>query len=255
MRILTALCSIVGLSWFGPALAENTQPTAKPQVAKGGGEASALRIPEWFAAGSGCRASHAEPGDVRMEFVGQDPKDPDTYVIRFHLDSYQLDGKKPVRVNATFARECAMRIAAYLPEKKRVKAIQGLAAAIVDKDSVVKVRVASQFHLGPSVVAEQIDFHEPGKPLKGFVHKIDVKAAAPQLPPQKCGAPKVVGFDLSFSNWRDTLQPEVRVAMAGDKIAEMRLTLEDCVPEPETTATPSPTATPSATPTVKPVKK
>lgn len=217
-----------------------SEKSAEKSTEKGGVEttlANEFKVNEWFALGSGCRAKHDQPGTVTMDYLGSDPKDPMTHLVRFTLGSYELDGDKPVRTNPTFARECAMRMSVTLPTNTQVKAVAAEAGAQIRvKSKPVKLQVASQFHLGASIVASKIDVHEVGKDLKNYEHRLDLKAVKgvdKDFPDQVCGSPKVVGLDLSLQNWRDKKEDTVYVNMAGDKTVLVKVTLEACVPKKE----------------------
>ena len=228
-----------------PALSAANLLSPTTSIAASAPASKVFAIADWFALGSGCKAKKGGPGDVTMEFLGADKKDPNVYTIRFHLPSYKLDGTKPFRpTNPTFARECALRVSIDLPEKTWVKHISGNTKILYTKGADVKLQLAAQLHLGAQTVASNIQVHEAGKEQKRAEQEITVAAGAGEsspLPEQVCGSAKIAGFDLSITNWRKELKQEVSATLSDKKTVDLKVQIEPCIP-----LTPTPNASPSA---------
>jgi hypothetical protein len=205
-----------------------------------------VEIRDWFAFGSGCRSKKEQPGSESMTFLGAKKDEANSYTVQFSLPKYTLDGTKPVRVSPTFARQCAMRMAAFIPKDRRIASIKAHAPIVFSKEAPVRLEVAGQLLMGQDVVAQKLSNHPAGKAATDESLKLELAAGKvdPGFPEQTCGSAKVLGFDLSFTNWRDTAAPKVHAAVAAPGTVEITFTLEPCTPP--TPATPTPATPPQS---------
>lgn len=208
-------------------------------AAVAGGEAAPrappqLEIRDWMAVGSGCRARRAEPGDVRI--ILRDPQEERRIQVLVELPGYGLEGDRPAAPGAAdFARECAIRLAVHPAPGKRIKSFAASAAFRVRKDGEAKVRLRSRLLVGDATLdrreewiaggetAAERDVSLPGERARreGFFRRL------------ACERPKVVGFDLSATVFRESAHPAVSVGLAGHR-ASLTLEIEDCLPaEPQ----------------------
>ncbi len=201
------------------------------------GQANPLpHVKEWFALGSGCKAKHDLPGDVSLS-VRVDKSQHNSMVLTFHLPRYELDGRKPINPkNATFARECALRAALEIPPGKRIRSLRTNVPFVVSKGIGAKIQLAAQAHLGNVVVDSKTVTEDSSKVLANQAHTVGLFASAQSslvvsdasFPPQTCGAGKLVGLDLSMTNWRDSFVPQVVATLSPTSQVSLQVELEPC---------------------------
>jgi hypothetical protein len=198
-------------------------------------------VKEWFALGSGCKAKHNQPGDVSLTTLSK-KSDPNAFSLTFRMTNYRLEGDKPVNPkNATFARECALRAAVEIPSGKRIRSLRSQVAFVTTKGVGTKVQLAAQAHLGNTIVDSEIITEDSSKNLHNQNQTLSLFATAQSsllvsdtpFPSQTCGAAKLVGLDISVTNWRDSFVPQIFVSLASPAQVTLQLELEPCDQTPK----------------------
>ncbi len=199
---------------------------------------AAPSVKEWFALGSGCRAKHDVPGDVSVRVLKSETTGTNTLAVAFSLPQYRLEGEAPIRPqNPTFARECALRMALKMPPNTRIRSVRTAAPFVVSKDVGAKLRLAAQLHLGNTIVDSKLlelasETKELGKPqlmsLFAAAESPLVVSSEP-FPQQECGTDKLLGVDLSITNWRDSFTPKVSVGLSTPPTLLVTVESENCV--------------------------
>lgn len=197
------------------------------------GEAAAPERPEielrdWMAVGSGCQARLSQPGDARVQ-VRKDARVAGRYELQVELPSYRLEGDRPAAPGAVdFARECAIRLAVYPAQGKRLKALRGSATFSVDRDAGARIRLRSRLLLGDETLSRMETWVSPtGGSTQDLSIRPDAEAAGGTRRASSCAEPRIVGLDLSAAIFRRSSRPTASVALAR-RVAFVTLEVEDC---------------------------
>ncbi len=218
MQRTRSLALALSLAASFPFLAEGATPT----------QSGKLEVKEWFALGSGCRARFNQPGDVTFS-ISPHPSQTSTTRLQFRLPNYALDGTKPIRADhPTFARECALRMSVFPAPGTRIREIRNAAALTIRKDLGVKLQISTQMLLGDLVIAQKQIALEKERNL--FQHREDLSLVANSLADSNaaCGVPRVLGVDLSLTNYRDNGNPPVLAKLINDGEVSLEIVTETC---------------------------
>ncbi len=194
-------------------------------------------LTEWFALGSGCRAKHDAPGDVQVQFESSTFGSTFQVSLKFSLPKYSLDGANPInKEHPTFARECALRSAIKVPAGQKIRALRTNIPFVFSKDSGAKAQLAAQLHLGNSAVASKVSEiplqakveHQKENIALNASNQLLAATSSEPFPPQECGAAKIVGLDLSITNWRDSFAQKISVNLEKPKTVALDIEFESC---------------------------
>ncbi len=204
-----------------------------------------VEIKEWFALGSGCRARHNAPGDVQLSSsslktgTGLKGGTEKGIHLSLQLSKYKLDGNSPIRPDhPTFAKECALRLSVFPSSGSRIKEVRTVGNVDFRKDFGAKMRIATQMLLGETLVAQrELEFDKDRNIFSGheslnLVASSENPIAKAALLSQACGAPRIVGVDLSFTNWRESKTPAVSAQIASNGEFSIEILTESCEPAP-----------------------
>lgn len=231
-RISYSFVALITLSFMSSAQAVPT-------------EQQSLEVKEWFALGSGCRGRNSEPGDVKvttapLKATAKSGKE-DGVNLLIKLPTYKLDGNKPIRAeHPTFARECALRFGVFPAPGTRISEVRTAGTVSFRKDLGAKVRLATQLHLGETVAAQkELEFDKDRNIFSGneqinIVASVGNPMSKAALLSSACGAPRVVGVDLSFTTWRDSKTPVVTAELSNNGEFSVEIVTEPCKPEAST---------------------
>ncbi len=190
-----------------------------------------FRIEDWAALGSGCRAIKGQPANVFIA-VERDLKIKSRYQIRFDLSSYELSGTDPVQPDTpTFARECGIRVAIYPKKGKKVSAVESRATFTGKKPRDVRVLLKGRMFLGYRDLATWArtfgeEVHWSGE--ESIVLKPDAEGKK-VFPEIRCEQPKLVGLDLSISNFRKDFEHPIQVGLK-NRQAVITVEVASCPP-------------------------
>lgn len=190
-----------------------------------------LTIRDWLAAGSGCAtARRSRPGVTRVSMTRIDG-DPDHLRVVIRLGGLVLDGSAPAAPGAaTFARECALRVAAYPAAGKRIVDLEGRAAFDVRRSRRAGARIAALLDLGPLVLDQwQLELKKGAEtPERRATVELHPSAAArKELQAVACAAPQLAGVDLLLRTDRDDAADPVHLALV-DGTAVIDIRTADC---------------------------
>lgn len=192
-------------------------------------EEKALQIKDWFALGSGCKGRPGGVGDVRMKMLKS--KDPLNYQVTFSKGSYELNSFKSLSRKPSFARECALRIAAYPPPGFRIAYVQAWGSILLSKDKGAAAQVKAQLITAMGNLGKQsFEFSKNLRVLDRKINlvlkpDIDGKQLLKEIP---CDKPKIIGIDFQFVNQKESFVPKVKIRPDQKDLATMQITLEKC---------------------------
>lgn len=190
-----------------------------------------LVIHDWLAAGSGCPGTRmARPGATRVTLTRIDG-DPDRHRVVIHLSGLVLDGADPAAPGAaTFARECALRLAVGLAPGKRIVALAGHAAFDLTRSPSAGTRIAALLDLGADVLADWQLALTKGDPTRRRHVAVELETppdARRRLAAGGCGASQLAGADLLLRTDRDRADDAVHIALSG-ATAVLDIRTADC---------------------------
>ena len=189
-----------------------------------------LEIKDWFALGSGCKGKAGDIGDIRMN-LEKNVRDPLLYEVIFSKGSYELDSFKSITRKPSFARECALRIAAYPPKGFRIADIKALSAVTISKDRGAMAGVKTRLLTAKGSLSEQVfnfDKNIIVKEKKLDLSLVPDSAGQAVLNEIPCDKPKIIGVDFQFTNEKESYMPKVKIKPSHDKLATMLIRLEKC---------------------------
>lgn len=191
-----------------------------------------LQIKDWMAIGSGCRGRASGIGDVRLQ-LQKHPQNSTSYEIIFTMGSFALQGAIPIEgARPSFARECSLRLAAFPAADYRIKDFKLAAGFLINKDkdaeALLSVRLMTgagtlrwwekKFSKDLTVQNERVQLTlEPN--IEGKVQMSEIA----------CGAAKILGADISFSNQRSSFIPQVSMRHDESNRVLMTILIERCV--------------------------
>ena len=220
--VMGCLANLIVLA--SPVLAKKDEANKTAAVVE------SLRIEDWVALGSGCKGSLKEEGNVKIA-MQKDPNQPLRYVIDVTYEHYRLDGADPIRPeNATFARECSLRLAMYPSSLHRIRQISAKTALSIDKSEGARALIRTRTALIQGDLASWSQEYEKNSAVKKN-EMIDLQPDIKGLEILKaipCGKPKIVSFDTSFTNYRDNFTPTVDIK-ADPKGTRIIIDLEGCL--------------------------
>ena len=209
------------------AAAESTTPSQKVSSAFG----------EWFAVGSGCRATHKAPGNV--SFQGQTFEKENTIRGRFELTGYKLSSPpEDPKTSITFARECNLRVQIQTPPGKRIVGVSSRSVVVVSKDANTKVSLQNTLYMDTRMVgAFQTEFPKGEKVgnrdfeitlNKGLWQGVPAQSDAAPVE-YACGQAMVFGSDFTAIAHRSDPKDAALVQLGGAaRSAEFAIELADC---------------------------
>ena len=193
-------------------------------------EKHSLEIKDWFALGSGCKGRDGQIGDIRMKLEENERK-PFHYQVKFTKGSYELDSFKSVSSKPSFARECALRVAAYPPKGFRIANVTALSSVMISKDKGAIAGVKARLLTAKGDLGEKVYNFDKSLAVKekklelNLEPNIEGRQLLKEIP---CGKPKIIGMDLQFMNEKDSYAPKVKIKPTEDHLATLQITLEKC---------------------------
>lgn len=194
-------------------------------------------IGKWMAAGSGCRSTSEDIGDVKMKLLpsGEDGK-LKSFQMEFALPDYTL---KPLEPNAErpqpsltqFARECAIRVSVQPPKGMKLSAASARTVANVSKDSASDLLLQGALKVGAVTLATHQRRFEKGTEFREREEIIDLVPGRDKgyEPLQSdCGQARIVGVDLTFLTNKSATSAPVDARIGRDKTLEISVGLEPC---------------------------
>lgn len=220
-------------------LSTHTALAAGKQTAKA--KAAPSHFDEWFAAGSGCRATHERKGDVTFEPLGLvvgAPGGPSSLRGRFVMKEYTLvSPPKNPATSIAFARECNLRVKVTPPAGKRARGVSAKATWVYGKDAAVKLQLQNTLYMDTTLVGAVFDEIPTGESFSGREKEVVIANGRwvniPEQPPATkaydCGASVVFGSDFTIIAHRKEKSDAANVRLGGDpKGIEFAVELEDC---------------------------
>jgi hypothetical protein len=210
-----------------PWIAHANSSTAEPP----------LSLKDWTAAGSGCRSQMNKPGDVELQSVRINSNSGNQLVVvKFRLPKYKLHSPpENPSTSLTFARECALRIAAKPIGPMRIKSIAARTPVIYSKDADVGLKLQYLLRLDGEIVAQALKEIEAGKAIHHMEEVIvvngkpsDESLEMRKMNPTSCGSAQMIGFDYTFIAARKNRPDRASVQLSEDKQLEFALELERC---------------------------
>jgi hypothetical protein len=194
---------------------------------------------EWFAVGSGCKATHKSPGNVK--FVGNEYEGQNAITGRFELTGYKLSSPpENPKTSISFARECNLRVQVQPPQGKKIVSVSSKAMFVASKETNVKLNLQNTLYMDTRMVGafqaelpkgEQVGNRDFEVVLSRGLWK---GLADPQGAPAAeygCGQPMVFGSDFTAITHRQDAKDTASVTLAGaSKSLEFSVELEDCKP-------------------------
>lgn len=247
--VVLALAGLVASTFACGAEASTTKGASKPaspQTAKAAHAAEAQPVAsvqaslfaEWFAVGSGCRATRETAGDVEFEPLGILDGKPNAIRGRFLLKNYTLSSPPAnPATSIAFARECNMRVKVLPPAGKRVRGVSAAATWKYGKDSPVRLQLQNTLYMDTTLVSAVFDEIPAGETLQGREKEvvlsngrfINVPEQPPLQKPYECGAPVVFGTDFTIIAHRKEKADKAEVTLAGRvRGVDFSVELEDC---------------------------
>lgn len=190
-----------------------------------------LELKDWLIAGSGCVPRRlSDPGEVKVVMT-QSRNEPDCYEFSINLEKYELDGANPIRKqNATFARECAIRLALYPTSNKKITYVDSGLSLAMQRSKDVKVQIRSQLLLGPDVLEDWQKEFLPNQGKTEFTQFLELKPSEKSIAhfeKVECAQPRLVGLNLSFVNYRETFDQKIKMGLVDNKV-KFTIKLDDC---------------------------
>jgi len=186
---------------------------------------------EWIALGSGCHAKSNEAGDVSMERIANTGAKNDVYVVRFHLDQYQLTSAgRPPNEPLNFAKECAIRVQVLPPPGKRIRSLYANTSVVSVKSAGTKLTLAGTLKIGAQTLGQKIVIRQAGTASAAEEAFVLFPGAEPDevFPALSCEENKLAGFDFTWIAERHDNTDAIFVEVAADKVLDMVAELEDC---------------------------
>ncbi|MCA2961712.1 MAG: hypothetical protein IOD12_15795 [Silvanigrellales bacterium] len=212
------------------------KPEAKEVVPNAAVPASLFA--EWFAVGSGCRATREAAGDVVFEPIGIEAGKPNAIRGRFLMKDYKLSSppSNPA-TSIAFARECNVRIKVKPPAGKRVKGVNATATWSFAKDAPVRLQLQNTLYMDTTLVGAVFDDVPVGEAVPAREKDValangrfvNVPEQPPLEKPYECGADLVFGSDFTIIAHRKEKSDKAEVKLGGPtKGINFAVELEDC---------------------------
>jgi hypothetical protein len=191
-----------------------------------------------MAAGSGCKGTSKEKGNVALESATWSGSDKKSFVVQFAAHGYRLrpldkadKGAEPSLVS--YARECALRFSVNPPKGTRLAAVTARADTEVSKDAASELLVNAVLKVGSSSVAEerrQFDKSQVFNHRGEIFELIPGRSPELEMPPLACEETKVVGADFTFLTHKDKASSQAEARLAGDEKVRFELAFVPCAP-------------------------
>ena len=192
---------------------------------------------EWFAAGSGCKATFRKPGDVKLEVQGL-AEDGKAIRGRFHLDTFKLSSPPDnPATSISFARECSLRVQVKPPAGKRVRGASAKTRVVVSKDAPVRVQLQNILSLDTQKVGGSFLEIPAGERVGNRDYDLvlgkgrweGMPEQVQTAPPYECGAMAVFGFDYTIIAHRKEKSDSALIRVGGGpRTLDFAVELEDC---------------------------
>ena len=196
---------------------------------------------EWFAAGSGCRATHKSPGNVTFTALsGSGSAAAEENIIRgkFNLKDYSLvSPPENIKTSIAFARECSLRIQVTPPANRRVKSVSARSVLVASKEGPVKLQVQNTLHMDTTMVGGWLTEFQQGEVIANRDFEVilnpgtwrGIEQRPIEIPKYACGKMMVFGSDLTIIAHRKNKADKASVVIGGDdRSLEFAVELEDC---------------------------
>jgi hypothetical protein len=215
---------------FAKARDMNPRPAAPP-VALDVPAQEGLSVGDWLVAGSGCPMTRmAAPGHTTVTMIHPDV-DKNHYRFIIKLEQLELDGNAPVAPgNPTFARECAIRLAAYPAPGKRIADLRATVGFNLTRSAGAGARVYADLALAAGTIGDwSTEYIHGDKTLHvdadvSLTPTATGKAALAQV---RCESPQLAGVDLMLRTDRKTFADNVDIKLV-DGTAVLDIDLADC---------------------------
>lgn len=200
-------------------------------------KATSVTLKDWTAAGSGCRSQMNKPGDVELVDVRtQKSSGSELLILKFNLPKYRLISPPDnPKTSITFARECALRIAAQPQNKVQIKSIAARAPISYSKEADVGLKMQYLLRLDGEIVGQSLKEVEPGQAIRGADDIIILKGKPSEeteqiakVNPQNCSSAHMLGFDYTFIAARKNLKDSALVQPGEEKQLEIAIEMEPC---------------------------
>jgi hypothetical protein len=198
-------------------------------------------VGEWLAAGSGCKGTESQPGNVRIlpnaptgasDLLASARRIP----IVFELDGYRLRPLEQSAKGATpnllhYARECALRVSLNPPSGMRIGSVTARASTELSKDKSSELVVNAVLKVGSLEIAQEQRLYDGSNVFRNRKETLElISGRRPDqvMPTLQCGESKIIGLDLTFLTKKQSKEAlaEARVVDGGRVTIDVGL--EEC---------------------------
>jgi hypothetical protein len=234
-NILTFCVSAALSIAAGTALGSNA-PTPKSKSLSPKSESTNTLFGEWFAVGSGCKATHKKPGNV--SFLGGNLEG-NLIQGAFSLEGYKLVSP-PIdpKTSLSFARECNVRIQITPPQNKRIVSVGTKASYLASKDSALKLDLQNTLYMDTNMVGAFYKQIPAGEKFGNRDFEVQLSNGVwngmppPEGVPSRqytCGQMMVLGSDFTTIAHRKNKDDSANISLTPtQKQLEFRVELADC---------------------------
>jgi hypothetical protein len=192
---------------------------------------------EWFAVGSGCKATHKVPGNV--QFKGDEYTAGKVITGKFELLGYKLSSPpENPKTSLAFARECNLRVKIQPPKHKKIVSVSSKTTVVASKDAALKLSLQNTLYMDTHMVGAYQNEIKSGEKVgnrefevilsKGVWQGLAIPENASNID-YACGQAMVFGSDFTAIAHRKSQNDEALVQLKGsERQLDFSIELEDC---------------------------